>query len=338
MYLHAPANNGGGKRDVLRRVLKPQPSRKNVRQSLYYAQNKALESKQVQDSRYLQALEEARPGDGVGYPNAYNGERVRINNAFLKRCKLLRPRSLAFRFNSSIVIKTGDKARMSEAAAMRLLSECTSLPIPKVHDAYVQDDGCGVIVMEYIEGVPLDQAWPSYDQAQRSSVLAQLRSYLVELRSVTSNVISSIDGAACCDQFFATDSAKYGPYSSQDAFNEGLVDALREQRVGHQAPYDGGWFHMIAGLIRSLRGNGIVLTHNDLTPGNILVRDGKVVAILDWEMCGFYPDYWEFVKSYAFADWNSLWVKENIPEKILVPKLSELGFILHAKRTMWPRL
>lgn len=287
-------------------------------------------NKTLQESNYLQALEEARPGDGVGYPNPYNGDRVRINNAFLKRCKLLRPHSRAFRLNSKIVIKIGDKSRVSEAAAMRLLSEKTSLPIPKVYDAYVQEDGRGVIIMEYIEGVTLDQAWPSYDQAQRSSVLYQLRNYLTESRSITANVISSIDGKACCDQFFAAGSIGYGPYRDETAFKEGLVYALQQR--GHHA-----WFRMVASLIRSMRGNGIVFTHNDLTPSNILVRDGMVVGILDWEMCGFYPDYWEFVKAYAFAEGDGWWVKEDILDQILTPKMAELEFILLAKKLMWPR-
>ena len=302
----------------------------NSRQALEKPHVQSDNTFQESNISYLQALEEARPGDGIGYPTPYNGDRIRVNNAFLKRCKLLRPHSRAFRLNSEIVIKTGDKARMSEAAAMRLLSEKTSLPVPKVHDAYVQEDGCGVMVMEYIEGITLDQAWPSYDQAQRSSILYQLRDYMNELRSITANVISSIDGEACIDQFFATDNIRYGPYSDENAFNEGLVYALR-QRGDH------AWFRMVASLIRSTRSNDIVFTHNDLTPSNILVRDGMVVAILDWEMCGFYPDYWEFVKAYAFTDWNGWWVKEKIPDKILTPKLGELGFILLAKKLMWPR-
>jgi hypothetical protein len=27
-----------------------------------------------------------------------------------------------------------------------------------------------------------------------------------------------------------------------------------------------------------------------------MVHDGRVTAILDWALSGFYPEYWEFVK------------------------------------------
>jgi hypothetical protein len=45
----------------------------------------------------------------------------------------------------------------------------------------------------------------------------------------------------------------------------------------------------------------IVLTHGDLLLRNILVRDAKVLAILDWEMAGYFPEYWEYVKSHMVA-------------------------------------
>ncbi|WPB05444.1 uncharacterized protein RHO25_010096 [Cercospora beticola] len=284
-------------------------------------------------SKYLQALEEAKPGDGVGYPNEYNGERIRINNAFLKQCILLRPHSRAFRLNHNIVIKTGSKARLLEAETMKLLASQTSIPVPRVYDSYIQPDGCGVLIMEHIEGQTLSQAWPHYDQAQKQSITAQLKHYLDELRSITSTTISgSIDKTEpCLDEFFAHDDLQYGPYNDPSAFIEGLVHTLRQRG-------DNSWTQMVARLLRSMRSEKIVLTHNNLTPSNIIVRDGMVVGILDWEMCGFYPDYWEFVKAYLFADWNGMWVKEKLPDRILTPRLAELSYLMHARSVVWPGL
>ena len=37
-------------------------------------------------------------------------------------------------------------------------------------------------------------------------------------------------------------------------------------------------------------------THSDITPRNILVKDGKITAIVDWEMAGWYPEYWEYTR------------------------------------------
>ena len=38
-------------------------------------------------------------------------------------------------------------------------------------------------------------------------------------------------------------------------------------------------------------------THADLVPRNIIVKDGRVAAIIDWAFAGWYPEYWEFTKA-----------------------------------------
>lgn len=41
-----------------------------------------------------------------------------------------------------------------------------------------------------------------------------------------------------------------------------------------------------------------VFTHADLNPFNILIRDEKVVGIIDWEFAGWYPFYWEYTSAW----------------------------------------
>jgi len=79
----------------------------------------------------------------------------------------------------------------------------------------------------------------------------------------------------------------------------------------------------------------IVLTHNDLAPRNILLRDAKVVAIVDWELSGFYPGYWEYVKAYYWPSWRSAWITEGILYQILDPFILELACLLHARDIIW---
>ncbi|KAH9217382.1 hypothetical protein DL95DRAFT_295397, partial [Leptodontidium sp. 2 PMI_412] len=51
----------------------------------------------------------------------------------------------------------------------------------------------------------------------------------------------------------------------------------------------------------------IVFTHADFTPRNMIVKDGRVVALLDWEYSGWYLEYWEFVKTFKGADHRCTW-------------------------------
>jgi thiamine kinase-like enzyme len=55
-----------------------------------------------------------------------------------------------------------------------------------------------------------------------------------------------------------------------------------------------------------------VFTHGDLRPANIIVTStspAKVVAIVDWEQAGWYPDYWEYCKAMYTTDYEGEWAK-----------------------------
>lgn len=52
-----------------------------------------------------------------------------------------------------------------------------------------------------------------------------------------------------------------------------------------------------------------VFTHADLNPGNILVRGDKVVAIIDWQLSGWYPGYWEYTSAYLTNVMREYWVE-----------------------------
>jgi aminoglycoside phosphotransferase (APT) family kinase protein len=91
----------------------------------------------------------------------------------------------------------------------------------------------------------------------------------------------------CCeDQLFESSPKIYGPYATEAAFNEGIIDVMKDASQDI-------FVQMVADMVRAMPQHEIVLTHSDIAPLNILVRDGKVVAILDWELAGFYPEYWE---------------------------------------------
>jgi Ser/Thr protein kinase RdoA (MazF antagonist) len=53
-----------------------------------------------------------------------------------------------------------------------------------------------------------------------------------------------------------------------------------------------------------------VFTHGDLRPANIIVTAAnpvKIVAIVDWEQAGWYPDYWEQCKAKFTAGHDEDW-------------------------------
>ncbi|KAL9594937.1 MAG: hypothetical protein Q9219_006743 [cf. Caloplaca sp. 3 TL-2023] len=232
--------------------------------------------------------------------------------------------------NTTTVAKTGDAIRLTEAASMRYVRSKTSIPVPEVIDAFVHPETKHVcILMERIDGQPLDEVWDTYSETQKEHIKSQLKGFWEELRQIKGTSIGPVDGTYCADQFFdGEDNASYGPYESEAAFHDGLIRAL-------EARGRNTWTERVVTFIRAMPEHEVLFTHNDLAPRNILVRDGNVVAIIDWELSGFYPGYWEYVKALCWPDWKSPWIKDNVVDQILQPYPMELACILHARDLVW---
>lgn len=232
--------------------------------------------------------------------------------------------------DETTVVKAGDVVRMAEAKAMQFVRERTTIPVPEVFNAYTDDTtGHGYIVMEYVKGDVLRDVWDTYTAEQKSDVIGQLRGYCDQLRAIEGTFVGSVDGTACEDQFFTDELGAYGPYENETEFDAGLIKALRNAR-------DTPWTEKVCEMIDSvLKGHRIVLTHGDFAPRNILVNGSKVVAILDWELAGFYPEYWEYAKAVWREAWQEGWLKDHAIDRILDPYLAELSVVLHTRDIIW---
>ncbi|KAI1170872.1 kinase-like protein [Nemania sp. FL0916] len=231
-------------------------------------------------------------------------------------------------YNAQTVLKRIEGCSLAEAEAMRLVRERTSIPVPKILKSFYQSDyDASFIFMEYIPGEPLDLAWESCTASQRQNIVSQLKTMMQELRSISGNFIGTVPHGACNDQIFGNAVHQYGPYDDETAFCAGIALSLRACDA-HPA-----FTEKVVTLVEALpRHNRIVFTHGDLVPRNILVRDGNVVGIVDWEMAGYYPEYWEYAKAHFFADYDHPWMEEKVLDQILEPYPVELGLLLHTRK------
>jgi hypothetical protein len=117
-------------------------------------------------------------------------------------------------------------------------------------------------------------------------------------------------------------SARTRPYQDEASFNEAMIIGLKDTTTG-------GCVDTVCDMVAALKDHEIILTHGDISPRNIIVQGSKVVAILDWEMAGFYPEYWEYAKALYRPAWESDWIKDKAVNTILEPYLTELAVSLH---------
>ncbi|KAL3456876.1 hypothetical protein BJX64DRAFT_269805 [Aspergillus heterothallicus] len=189
--------------------------------------------------------------------------------------------------SESTVLKVGWRVSMTEAEALILVAAKTSEPVPKVLSAYTIGD-IGFILMSKVEGKLLSACIDDMMLENRHAIADQLKAHVQEWRALHSSFLGSVDGGPCRDILFRhpwdyKSTKQYGPFDTLEKYNLGLVEALRSSRP------DGVWYEKEEALkerILSQSNRTLItlgaLTHGDLHPGNIIIRDGSISGIVDW--------------------------------------------------------
>lgn len=132
---------------------------------------------------------------------------------------------------------------------------------------------------------------PTLDCSEAGPLMQDLRDAFTELRSITpaSPAVSALSGGPLLlnrggEQEFI------GPFQDQQDFKDALFAQANSVLFAHRMPT----LHRLATPVNATR-HRICFTHADLAARNILVKDGHLAGIVDWEFAGWYPEYWELV-------------------------------------------
>ena len=230
----------------------------------------------------------------------------------------------------SLALKRVPRSPYPEADNMRFVAAHTSLPIPKLLDAVESQSTpqYGYILMTWIDGELLDdcikareqrtpahtaalaeldaalnandmlrlmdavakvQSFPSakLDSSDISGLADDLRRSLEELRTLPapSGAVTRLRGRELVTVRIGHETM--GPFPSQEQFKDYLVERT-SVAVAHRLPE----LRRLAAPVRAKQ-HRICFTHADLHGANILVRDGRLAGIIDWEHAGWYQEYWE---------------------------------------------
>ncbi|KAJ8058204.1 hypothetical protein OCU04_012401 [Sclerotinia nivalis] len=190
-----------------------------------------------------------------------------------------------------LVIKSGPSIRFAEAAAMDLAVK-HGLPVPRTH-------GVCWIKMDFVEGKTLEEVWADLDDQEKINFCHQLRDILIKMRTIEPpirGIISSCDGNSIRDGRHISD-FHGGPFENEADFNEFILD------FGARPP--AALEHAIRSRVPT--GHHTVFAQCDLSPRNIMVQDGKITGLIDWEDSGFFPEYWEYVKFFEVVTKHRDW-------------------------------
>ena len=246
-----------------------------------------------------------------------------------------------------LILKWSDGTRLEEVLTMKAARDA-GIPVPRVICYGEHDDTPHApvsILMTRMPGSTLyEELWEWFGPDEKARVLQELKIYLHTIRrwrrpSEGDNKATSICSIAGTSiRSVRVPSHSIGPCEDGAEFNDLLL-----------APARSGWVRISdpdyedrlakAERLHAVR-HEVVFTHGDISPHNILVLDdGSVSALLDWEAAGWYPEYWEFTTAWRLSKPGSWWyeiVKELADGNYVEEREGDLaGRILTADSMAW---
>lgn len=187
---------------------------------------------------------------------------------------------------SNLILKErSSKPPSFEAKNIQLLREKTTIPVPIIIEEWNEQNQRYFMLTKRVHGEALNAVWPMMSAAEKEHIAKQTADYILQLRQLHSPRMQSVDCQPLYSAFLFPNGygIPHGPFSSDDELwaememvltdvPERARQQLRE-RMPTAAPY--------------------TFTHGDLTNVNIMVKDGNLAGILDWEASGYFPVWWE---------------------------------------------
>ncbi|KAL8774449.1 MAG: hypothetical protein Q9209_000822 [Squamulea sp. 1 TL-2023] len=213
-----------------------------------------------------------------------------------------------------------DKARNEVACLNYVRGNLPKVPVPQVYAYQLSPKSDVFIREEFIEGDRLSDVWSALNEARKHNLARQIAEIIVKLGESSFNGIGGLmlDGKLgpivegmklfkSRDKFHSSTFYDFGPYMSTKQY----VLACYDKEIyyyTHASHCDIDWDHFQTtshdDFVQQLQAEResisednsayapqepFVLVHGNLHGRNIMVKDGRVKVILDWEFAGTFP-------------------------------------------------
>lgn len=205
------------------------------------------------------------------------------------------------RITPTIVVKFAPSLDISEIQTMDYIwSHRKNIPMPEPLGA-ISIGAYNYIFMSNLEGRTLGSLWSRIEPDLKNSIRLQLGEILQCLREMPLPSMCFGGGhPPRCRDLRRQIRTSSDLISNEAEFNKFLASTDRKLNPTYLDL-------CTSGLGTSHK---TVMTHGDIRPDNILVQyvtpdTLKISGLLDWELSGAYPEYWEYVKSLAGVNCDS---------------------------------
>ncbi|CRG91092.1 hypothetical protein PISL3812_08140 [Talaromyces islandicus] len=252
-----------------------------------------------------------RPSVPPEYITQHDGtEHLAINNTWSRRfltrlalhttAKFYSRDGLCVPISKHKIVKTGFRVHLTEGATLKYLAENTTIPVPRVYCSFLHRNRA-YIVMERVQGQELPTILKTISKESLEGVFSQLRKIFRELRALPpppGTGVESCIGGSLYDSRIPRGNPRFGPFKTIQDFHFWLRQDLKPEDLQDREK-DQDWYDLQDMMDRQDESwPPPVFTHGDLNPFNIIVCEGNVAGIIDWEFSGWYPHYWEYTSAW----------------------------------------
>ncbi|KAJ5674251.1 hypothetical protein N7462_009690 [Penicillium macrosclerotiorum] len=203
-----------------------------------------------------------------------------------------------FRLSSKALAKTYLSSEVEDVVAASNMAWRLGIRVPFLKKI-VRSESNAYCVMDNIPGKTLEDIWPDLGWLASIGLGMELREYVQRLRSMTSFTAGALDSGECRS------------YWLEDRF--GLPARAGTNEITHFLKFWSNFtltketketddmIDLPSPRIPSvLMAEKFVLTHHNLTPQNLLLSDSGDLWLLNWDLTGFYPIYFEYAAMQNF--------------------------------------
>ncbi|KAL1583865.1 hypothetical protein WHR41_07152 [Cladosporium halotolerans] len=222
------------------------------------------------------------------------------------------------RVGEYFAVKYGTSVSLLEAQNLSFIADNSNVPVPKTYGTLTEEStGRNFIIMEMVPGEPLSKARPNLTSAEKRDVAEQIQRAMINLRNIPpAGYIGSLARQPCADGVFwapdrPADPSLSGPFDTEDDMNQGI---LRKLESSEHRSYVG---FLRTLMLATLHSHRTFFTHGDLQPKNVIVQRSTSargetsllkIRIIDWEVAGWYPEYWESCNATISARFDADWL------------------------------
>lgn len=246
------------------------------------------------------------------YPNFFLRTRSRLSGWYYRNLY-----GSVVRIGPTTVMKY--RTTVQEARALQFVNAHPSIPSPQFYKIMLRTNGSLCLFMEYIRAPELERIWTHLNASQRRIVLEQLKAILKTMRCLhnpVGHLIQTCDESAIIDDPFVIEPFK----GTVAAFHDMQGVTYIREKLRHKFS-EAECSSIDACAERGLKNTyQVKFTHGDFAPRNILIspKTLNIVALVDWEHAGWWPEYWEYTRVYfcnqGWEEWQKVF-QEDIIER-----------------------